>query len=207
MIRFDQPAYPTAFFSDLIYVVCPQCRQVAKVETHFENESKTASSAKQSVLSCKHCGLVNTAGQKWFGEYQAFINIPCGYCGSSVVFSSKPLKEISPNLQLTCATCKQEKAYQPQWFRYKNDHSKDPYFGLDIYLQIGVKNHTLWLYNLAHLQYLKDYLSATLREDNHRHKYAMITNLPQWVKSAKNRDLILKKLQNLEKVYHTIPYK
>lgn len=207
MIRFDQPAYPTVFFSDLIYVVCPKCQQVAKVETHFENESKSASSAKQSVLSCKHCGLVSTAGQKWFGDYQAFVNIPCGNCGSSMVFSSKPVKQISPNICLTCTTCKQERAYEPKWFRYKKDHAKDPYFGLDIYLQIAVKNHTLWLYNVKHLQYLRDYVAATLREDDNRHKYSMITNLPQWVKSAKNRDLILKKLHSLEQTYYKISLK
>lgn len=198
MIRFDQPAYPTAFFSDLIYVVCPQCRQVAKVETHFEKEINSKTSAKISILRCKHCGLLNKAGKKWFGFYQAFVNNPCGNCGSSMVFSSKPLKEVSSNLRLTCPTCKEERTYIPHCFRYKNDYSKEPYFGLDIYLQIGIKNHTLWLYNLKHLKYLKDYVAATLRDDDNRNKYSMITNLPQWIKSSKNRDIVLKKIEKLE---------
>jgi hypothetical protein len=54
------------------------------------------------------------------------------------------------------------------------------------------------LYSLKHLKYLKEYVAAKLREDNDRHKYSMITNLPQWIKSAKNREAILKKLSKLE---------
>jgi transcription elongation factor Elf1 len=204
MIRFDQPAYPTAYFSDLIYVVCPQCRQVAKVETTIQNQTKATSSKRQSVLSCKYCGLVQANTQKWYGTYQAFVNTPCGNCGSRVLFTSKPLKKTSPMLTISCEVCKKEKAYQPQWFRYKSDHSKEPYYGLDVFLQIGVKNHTLWLYNSKHLQYVKDYIAASLREDDSRHKYSMITNLPQWIKSAKNRDLILKKLRKLEQTLKAV---
>lgn len=203
MIRFDQPAYPTAYFSDLIYVICPQCQQVAQVETNIHNQVKATSTKRQSVLSCKYCGLVQANTQKWYGTYQAFINTPCGHCGSSIVFISETVSKTASTLRLTCEVCKKEKAYKPQWFRYKKETNKDPYFGLDIYLQIGVKNHTLWLYNLKHLQYLKDYIAASLRKDDGRHKYSMITNLSQWIKSAKNRDLILKKMNKLEQKHKT----
>ncbi len=61
-----------------------------------------------------------------------------------------------------------------------------------------VKDKIIWFYNMDHLEYLNDYISSKLREDDGRHKYSMITNLPQWIKSAKNRDLILKKMHRLE---------
>jgi len=54
------------------------------------------------------------------------------------------------------------------------------------------------MYNIDHLDYLKEYVEAKLREDDARHKYSMITNLPQWVKSSKNRDIIVKRLNKLK---------
>ena len=70
--------------------------------------------------------------------------------------------------------------------------------GYELWLQADVKGNILWVYNQEHLSYLRDYISAKLRDVDGRHKYSLIANLPQWVKDAKNRDTIVKKLNKLE---------
>jgi hypothetical protein len=44
--------------------------------------------------------------------------------------------------------------------------SVDPYFHQPLWLQIPVKNQTLWAYHPAHLHFLKALIGAGLRERN-----------------------------------------
>lgn len=62
-----------------------------------------------------------------------------------------------------------------------------------------MKNNVLWGYNTKHLEYIKIYIKATLREDNNRNKYSLIANLPQWMLSSKNRETVVKKIDKLIK--------
>lgn len=198
-MRFSQPAYPTVFFSDKILVKCNTCSGVGMVKTKFGKYTIPFPIDHESVFSCNQCGLVKKHSIDWYGLYQGFLSINCGFCGSGIFYTSKPTKNKTPKTSIICGTCKKEKEYELKWFKYRKDTSVDPYFGLDLWLQINYKDHFLWVYNLEHLQYLKEYVASTLREDNDRHKYSMITNLPQWIKSAKNRDSILKKLNKLQR--------
>ncbi len=102
-------------------------------------------------------------------------------------------------MTITCDACNTKDDFNINWYRYHKDTATDPYFGFDLWLQTTLKDHTLWLYNINHLDYLLEYVEATLRTDDGRHKYSMITNLPQWVKSAKNRETITKKLNRLKR--------
>ncbi|RJX38951.1 hypothetical protein D3P09_15690 [Paenibacillus pinisoli] len=76
--------------------------------------------------------------------------------------------------------------------------SFDWYFGYPLYLQIPCCGQTLWAYNLEHLEYLKNYVQAELRED-HPYYLSVESRLPLWMKSAKNRDAVLKAISKLEK--------
>lgn len=73
----------------------------------------------------------------------------------------------------------------------------DWYFGYPLYLQIPCCGQTLWAYNLEHLEYLKNYVQAELRE-NHPYYLSVESRLPLWMKSAKNRDAVLKAISKLE---------
>ena len=73
----------------------------------------------------------------------------------------------------------------------------DWYFGYPLYLQIPCCGHILWAYNLEHLDYIKQYIEAELRGD--RPYYLSVeSRLPLWMKSAKNREPVLKAIQKLE---------
>ncbi|PAQ15652.1 hypothetical protein CD798_05465 [Bacillaceae bacterium SAOS 7] len=73
----------------------------------------------------------------------------------------------------------------------------DWYFGYPLYLQISCCSHTLWAYNLQHLEYLKNYVEAELRE-NHPYYLSIESRLPLWIKAAKNREIVLKAIEKLE---------
>ncbi len=198
-MRFTQPAYPTVYFSDKIWVKCPDCGGMGRVETEPVKNAIPFSHSRKSTFCCTKCSLTQQSDEKWFGYFQGFVERSCGFCGTHICYSTQPTKEPYELVMLKCDACKKEKDYALNWYRYKVDKPTDPYFGLELWLQIDIKDNILWMYNMDHLLYLKDYVAAKLREDDGRHKYSMITNLPQWVKSAKNRALILKKIERLEK--------
>ncbi|WP_025784345.1 hypothetical protein [Sporosarcina sp. D27] len=74
----------------------------------------------------------------------------------------------------------------------------DWYFGYPLYLQILCCGQTSWAYNLEHLEYLKNYVQAELREC--RPYYLSVeSRLPLWMKSAKNRNAVFNAISKLEK--------
>jgi hypothetical protein len=65
----------------------------------------------------------------------------------------------------------------------------DWYYGLPLWLQTPCCGETLWAYNSAHLDYIERFVQATLREER---PGTLASRLPSWMKSAKNRDEVLK---------------
>jgi len=59
-------------------------------------------------------------------------------------------------------------------------------------------DNLLWAYNFGHLDYLKNYVGAKLREAASGGKYALAWKLPNFIRLAKNRARVLKALSRLE---------
>lgn len=78
----------------------------------------------------------------------------------------------------------------------------DWYFRLPLWLQISCCNETLWAYNLKHLEIIEQYVSAKLRERTNKGRNSFLSKLPAWLKSAKNRDEILKAIKKLKENYY-----
>lgn len=74
----------------------------------------------------------------------------------------------------------------------------DSYFRLPLWLKISCCGKTLWANNERHLQFLEDYVKAKLRKREPNHNKSLASRLPQWIKSAKNRDEILKAIKKLK---------
>jgi hypothetical protein len=74
----------------------------------------------------------------------------------------------------------------------------DWYFGLPLWLQISCCRETLWAYNYKHLEFIENYVSANLRERTPNLNKSVASRLPKWIKSAKNRDEILKAIKKLK---------
>lgn len=76
--------------------------------------------------------------------------------------------------------------------------SVDWYFGLDLWLKTSCCGEMLWVYNRKHLDFLENYVSAKLRERMPHRNKSLASRLPKWIKSAKNRDQVLKAIAKLK---------
>ena len=78
----------------------------------------------------------------------------------------------------------------------------DPYFHLPLWLQAPCCGERLWAFNPAHLRWLEEYVGAALRERAPgEHGWAnrgMASRLPRWMKSAANRDELLRCIRCLK---------
>ncbi|MFI7407750.1 hypothetical protein ACIBU0_03575 [Streptomyces sp. NPDC049627] len=64
-----------------------------------------------------------------------------------------------------------------------------------LYLRTETRHGVVWAYNLEHLDLLRRFVAASLRERppwyEHGRKMTYVARLPSWIKSAKNRDEVL----------------
>lgn len=75
---------------------------------------------------------------------------------------------------------------------------RDWYFRLPLWLTIECcGGKILWAYSERHLNFIENYVGASLRERQPHVNKSMASRLPQWIKSAKNRDEILKAIERL----------
>jgi hypothetical protein len=102
--------------------------------------------------------------------------------------------------RLTCARCGHLREWRagPVGF----GAARDSYFGLPLWLQTPVDEHTLWAYNLRHLDLIEGYVRAKHRErraspETGHHNKSLISRLPQWLKLAKNRERVLRGIERL----------
>ena len=100
-------------------------------------------------------------------------NVKCPYCGELVAGN----------------VIKQEGARQIVFRDVRN--AKDPYFQYPLYFQTQYRGKLIWALNREHLQALIDYLSADIRTDLETSDFRF-DQLPTFMKTAKNRDKIVK---------------
>ncbi|NEU07626.1 hypothetical protein GZH53_04800 [Flavihumibacter sp. R14] len=76
----------------------------------------------------------------------------------------------------------------------------DPFFYLPLWLKTDFEDNTLWAYNMEHLNFLRGHIEAKLRERNGQElsNKSLGSRLPKWMTSKRNRELILKKLSELQ---------
>jgi hypothetical protein len=98
--------------------------------------------------------------------------------------------------RLVCLNC----VHRDYWkgSRIATGASVDWYFRLPLWLEISCCGETLWAYNLKHLEYIEKYVAAKLRERTSKTAKSMVSRLPKWIKSAKNRAEILKAIGKLK---------
>ncbi|MFB7337698.1 hypothetical protein ACFC00_39790 [Streptomyces adustus] len=70
-----------------------------------------------------------------------------------------------------------------------------------LWLETTTRHGTIWAYNLEHLDLLRRFVAASLRERapwyEHGRKMTYVARLPAWIKSAKNRDEVLRAIDRL----------
>lgn len=103
---------------------------------------------------------------------------------------------------LVCRHCGYSKTWSPSG-SLRLYHDRDWYFGQPLWLQIDCCGNRLWAFNLEHLRYIKDFVKADIRKKTRDTEYgwmnkSLISRLPKWIKSGKNREEILKAIKKLE---------
>ncbi|MGW4881049.1 hypothetical protein ACWEPI_31355 [Streptomyces sp. NPDC004262] len=77
----------------------------------------------------------------------------------------------------------------------------DPYFGLPLRLQVETRHGWLWVYNLEHLDLIRRFVQAPLRERapwyDTGQRMTLVARLPVWIKRARNRDEILRAVSRI----------
>lgn len=78
----------------------------------------------------------------------------------------------------------------------------DPYFGVPLWLQAETRHGWLWAYNREHLDLIRRFVQAPMRERAPWYdtgpKLTLVARLPAWIKRAKNRDEILRAVSRIQ---------
>jgi hypothetical protein len=186
-------------FSEEIIVLCPNCQKRAMVSTTLGKYTVPYPSEYSATFSCNNC-YKPLPQAEWKGPINVIVSSPCGKCGSRIEHVVERTSDYKKQLKVKCNVCSDERFYETQHeLTYANNNqATDPYFGLQLWLQIPIKNNTFWAYNFEHLEYLRQYVSAKLREAASGGKYSLAWKLPKFIKDGKNKERILKAVSKLE---------
>ncbi len=148
-------------------------------------------------------------GTKLYDFYEEFLVVcpKCASRGKVVIdeeeFAKLSKKKIDQNRnkffgprKFICTKC----VYRDHWSgsQIKVGSNCDWYFGFELWLEIECCGGRIWAYNLEHLQMIEDYVAAKLRERTNKGRNSFFSKLPQWIKSAKNRDEVLKAIRRIK---------
>lgn len=199
--RTDKTIRGLSSFSSEIFVKCPNCNGKAKVLTNLGQYTIPYPYDSKSIFQCDNC--YKPINEKlWYGPIIISAqNKKCGYCGTILTYEEK-VDKYKDKIEVKCQGCKHEKRYNVSYsLTYANNHqATDPNFGFQLWLQYPVDGNIFWAYNYEHLEYLRKYVSAKLREEGIVSQYSLTQILPNFIKLAKNRDKILKIIERLQKI-------
>ncbi len=190
--RFQDENLSLQTFSRHLLVQCPQCQKMAEVKSEENGAAK---------LACRHCGLVKLNNPV---RYRMQLKRNCPKCGELFQLDLYDLERKEEKVKVTCASCRDVQFYELKYTEYRVlsqsfGAGKDSYFGCELWLKTDFRGNLLWAFNAEHLAYLKKYIHAKLRERNDRQGFTLVEKLPQFIKSAKNREALLKEIEKLEK--------
>jgi hypothetical protein len=147
-------------------------------------------------------------GTRIYDFYEEFL-VVCPKCGglAKVVideaeFEKLPTRKLqkfrnqffAPR-RLVCLNCLHRDTWKGN--QILTGSNVDWYFRLPLWLAVSCCGETLWAYNEKHLEFLGNYVAAKLRERNLKGRNSFLSKLPKWIKSAKNRDEILRAIGKL----------
>ena len=195
--RYAGPATVRQSYMTEFIVACPKCRKDAWVTT---NSGYVPSAGK---LTCTNCMFSERSED--LIRYKMIVKRNCDNCGKPISVEIPNQNELSKQVTIPCNHCGITRTFEPRnesyRFVYKSigGIATDPVFNLPLLLQTEVKGNHFWAYNRRHLQDIKSYVQAKLRERQSEGYTTMVERLPQFIKEAKNREAILKAIEQLER--------
>ena len=184
----------SAAFSTGIAVKCPKCQGLGVVKTD----------GYKAYSKCPNCA---TALTKERTNYRCDVHNLCPKCGRYYrVDIDEESKQHFPALRVACPFCGHMTAGKVhrtrQGFTYYSEvqNGREPFFGFELWFLAYLGRKAVWALNREHLNYLIDYLSADLRQKpaGYFSQHAQADHLPTFMKTAKNRERIVKLLQGMQ---------
>ena len=184
----------SAAFSTGIAVKCPKCQGLGVVKTD----------GYKAYFKCPNCA---TALTKERTNYRCDVHNQCPKCGRYYrVDIDEESKQHFPALRVACPFCGHMTAGKVhrtrQGFTYYSEvqNGLEPFFGFELWFLAYLGRKAVWSLNREHLNYLIDYLSADLRQKpaGYFSQHAQADHLPTFMKTAKNRERIVKLLQGMQ---------
>ncbi|MDO1451284.1 hypothetical protein Q0590_33730 [Rhodocytophaga aerolata] len=189
--RFKDQNLISSHFSESVLVKCPSCQNRAEVKTN----KKTFQTVFHCPTCCHHYATNNTV-------LDMSLKVYCNSCAHRISIHMPNVTSKKQAILVRCPDCGDTQSYQPTYTQHlrllRTAQATDPFLGLELWYNAPYKDHTLWAYNYQHLEYLEQYIEAKLRERNNRRYTTMVEKLPQFIKSAKNREALLKVIQKLK---------
>lgn len=196
--RFIDDGKSLAHFADAVHVKCVRCAHPGVVTAQWSPHRWTAK------FACAACSLELASEQDdWVGPVSLTGRRPCGHCGHKWLQPSQTQdswpRSVITSLEAECPHCKRTTTVPVNAVPVRNGNEAiDPHFGQPLLFVDEGRHGCLWAYNLNHLDELRRYVAATLRErSSDAGNKSMASRLPAWVKSAKNRASILKRIERL----------
>jgi len=120
--------------------------------------------------------------------------VVCPKCNEMAkILLSQSQPELGYAVKVICNTCgyTKEKETTHRSFDWYGEDPTDSFFGFSLWLKTSCCGHSLWAFNIRHLDLLQNYVSAELRErkqdENGCKNSSIASRLPAWIKSSKNR--------------------
>ena len=143
-------------------------------------------------------------------DFVGDVLVCCPRCGRVAHVTPVPGHDYGPHYRympprrLVCGSCGLTRTTDKRWAAFPRGtvtQATDPYFDLPLRLQIATRHGWLWAYNLEHLDLIRRYVQAPLRERapwyDHGQKMTLTARLPRWIKTAKHRDEMLRAVDRL----------
>jgi len=207
MKRFvDQGILSDHFTQFPIWVKCSFCQKPAQIIDLRNSDTEES----RSFFSCLHCGRkydYRENNYKILDEYpsiEARIDSKCecklGRFRYLQKFKHK--SQVPAFIELGCNICEKVGKLAPNiskdWINLP-PIKWNTIYGHTLYLTEQTRLGEIFVYNKIHLQYLKAYIEADLRERTYWNVSKTYFNrLPSWIKSARHRKEVLKAISRLE---------
>ena len=176
-------------------IKCPACSKMAIIKNDVSVYQWYHN--KNAEIHCAHCTLTLKQGR--LQRYELKVDHNCRNCGKRIFRTIPNLKKPKDKIRIKCEHCGDSVEHVPRNIERRvtinqQGSAKDPIFGVSLWLQEQIKGNLFWAYNIDHLNYLEEYISADLRI---REGMTMAAKLPQFIKESKNRERLLKLIGRL----------
>ena len=194
-----------SWYGNEVFCVCPRCGgpALSKCKFGYTFPYFGIDTARVQCLKCSFNREWARSDIKWKGPVIGIVHQRCSNCGykwlTAEVWKERYSDRVKQTIRLECPACHGISDLKLGWIEDRSAGKPlDPYFGFPLWLQEETCGDIFWAYNKDHLQALKAYITASYRERPRDSKWSMMTRLPKWIKSARNRDALLKSIEKME---------